>query len=291
MIFTISAAAFTAGVLLVSLCGSFRAKFANPGTLSSQHSTEAFAKMAGTGGGDIAGCQTCHHAARSGPHGWMASAFRAAPGPLDVRALAAREPPSMNAIDQSCAHCHTAHSFHQPNVARDHSCSACHQEHRGPGPMAAPTDANCLSCHANTAVLQASHEKAKTLPPEAFDYRPDQGRVLFKAPRPRHGYTNVIRAFAADHPEFRVLADKLEDPDTLKFNHALHLTSPHTQPLHDPKPECRNCHKPDAAGVLHLKITYEENCKSCHSLQFDVNNPELRVPHGDTEHVLSLIHI
>ena len=289
MIFTISAAAFTAGVLLVSLCGSFRAKFANPGTLSSQHSTEAFAKMAGTGGGAIAGCQTCHHAARSGPHGWMASAFRAAPGPLDVRALAAREPPSMNAIDQSCAHCHTAHSFHQPNVARDHSCSACHQEHRGPGPMAAPTDANCLSCHANTAVLQASHEKAKTLPPEAFDYRPDQGRVLFKAPRPRHGYTNVIRAFAADHPEFRVLADKLEDPDTLKFNHALHLTSPHTQPLHDPKPECRNCHKPDAAGVLHLKITYEENCKSCHSLQFDVNNPELRVPHGDTEHVRAFL--
>jgi hypothetical protein len=155
--------------------------------------------------------------------------------------------------------------------------------------MAAPTDANCLSCHANTTVLQASYEKAKTLPPEAFDYRPDQGRILFKAPRPRHGYTNVIRAFADDHPEFQVLSEKLNDPDTLKFNHALHLTSSNIRPLAGRELSCTDCHKPDAAGVLHLKITYEENCKSCHSLQFDVNNPELRVPHGNTEHARAFL--
>ncbi len=288
-IFTISVAGFTAGVLLVSLCGPFRAKFANPGALSSPHSTEAFAKMAGAGGGDIAGCQACHHTARNGPHGWMAAAFGATPGPLNLRALAARGAPTMNAIDQSCEHCHKAHSFHQPNVVRNHSCSACHQEHRGPGPMAAPTDANCLSCHADTAVLQASYEKGEMLPREEFDYRPDQGRILFKTQRPEHGYTKVIRSFAADHPEFQVLADKLEDPDTLKFNHALHLTSSNIQPLRGGKLGCNYCHKPDAAGVLHLKITYEEHCKSCHSLQFDVNNPELRVPHGNTEHVRAFL--
>jgi hypothetical protein len=287
--FTISVAAFTAGVLLVSLCGPFRAKFANPGALSSQHSTEAFAKMAGTGGGAIAGCQACHDTARNGPHGWMAAAFGATPGPFNLRALAATGPPTMNAIDQSCEHCHKAHSFHEPNVARDHSCSACHQEHRGPGPMAAPTDANCLSCHAKAAVLQTSYEKGKMLPPEEFDYRPDQGRVLFKAPRPQRGYTKVIRAFAIDHPEFQVLADKLKDPDTLKFNHALHLSSPNILAPPGRKLACHDCHKPDAAGVLHLKITYEENCKSCHSLQFDVNNPELRVPHGNAEHVRAFL--
>src|SRR5437667_5138220 len=288
-IFTISVAAFTLGVLLVSFCGPFRAQFANPGALSSQHATAAFARMAGTGGGDIGGCQACHATAHSGPHGWMAAALGATPGPFNLRALASREPPTMNAIDQSCEHCHKAHSFHQPNVVRNHSCSACHQEHRGPGPMAAPTDANCLSCHADTAVLQASYEKGKTLPPEAFDYRPEQGRVLFKGPRPQHGYTKVIRSFAADHPEFQVLADKLKDPDTLKFNHALHLTSSNIQPLRGGKLACNDCHKPDAAGVLHLKITYEEHCKSCHSLHFDVNNPELRVPHGNTEHVRAFL--
>ncbi len=37
--------------------------------------------------------------------------------------------------------------------------------------------------------------------------------------------------------------------------------------------------------MLHLKITYEESCRSCHSLQFDANNPELRLPHGNADHV------
>src|SRR5881394_2844200 len=94
-IFTISVTGFTAGVLLVSLCGPFRAKFANPGALSSPHSTEAFAKMSGAGGGDIAGCQACHSTAHNGPHGWMTAALGARPGPFHLRALAARETPTM----------------------------------------------------------------------------------------------------------------------------------------------------------------------------------------------------
>jgi len=45
--FMISVMAFTAAILLIGICGPFRAKFLNPGALSSQHATEAFAKMAG----------------------------------------------------------------------------------------------------------------------------------------------------------------------------------------------------------------------------------------------------
>ena len=45
--------------------------------------------------------------------------------------------------------------------------------------------------------------------------------MVFKAPRPPGGYTQIIHAFATDHPEFQVLAEKLRDPDTLKFNHQL----------------------------------------------------------------------
>jgi hypothetical protein len=239
--------------------------------------------------GDIANCKACHQNAEGGPRRWLGAAFGASPGPFQFRALAAAAPPEMNAIDQSCAHCHKTHSFHEPNVARDHSCSACHQEHHGPGPMAAPTDANCLSCHANAAVMQASYEKGRTLPAAAFDFRPDLGRIVFKAPRPERGYTKVIHSFAMDHPEFQVLANQVKDPNTLRFNHALHLSSPRVQPLGGKGLECGDCHKPEATGALHLKITYEENCKSCHSLQFDVHNPELRVPHGNAEHVRAFL--
>ena len=286
---TLCVVALTAGILLVGLCGPFRSKFVNPGKLSSQHSTATFAKLAGAHQTDNETCVACHGSAHAGPHGLMKAAFNASPGPFQVRSLAATGPPGMNAIDQNCEQCHLAHSFHEPNVARAHSCSACHREHQGSGLMAKPTDANCLSCHANAQVMQASVELGKKLSPAAFDYRPTQGRVLFKAPRPEAGYTELIHSFATDHPEFQVLAAKLKDPDKLKFNHALHLTSGNIPQLNGHKLDCADCHKPDAAGVYYLKISYDENCQACHSLQFDVNNPGLRVPHGNAEHVRAFL--
>jgi hypothetical protein len=286
---TLCVVTLTAGILLVGLCGPFRSKFVNPGKLSSQHSTATFAKLAGAHQTDNETCVACHGSAHAGPHGLVKAAFNATPGPFQVRSLAATGPPGMNAIDQNCEQCHLAHSFHEPNVARAHSCSACHREHQGSGLMAKPTDANCLSCHANAQVMQASAELAKKLSPAAFDYRPTQGRVLFKAPRPEAGYTELIHSFATDHPEFQVLAAKLKDPDKLKFNHALHLTSGNIPQLNGHKLDCADCHKPDAAGVYYLKISYDENCQACHSLQFDVNNPGLRVPHGNAEHVRAFL--
>lgn len=285
----ISVVAFTAAVLLIGLCGPFRSRFINPGQLSSQHSTATFAKLAGAHGGSQDTCIACHGGAHAGPHGLMKAAFSATPGPFQLRSLASMKPPPMNAIDQNCEHCHVTHSFHEPNVVRAYSCSACHREHQGSGLMPKPTDANCLSCHADAQVMQASVELGKKLPAADFDFRPTQGRVLFKAPRPENGYTELIHSFAADHPEFQVLREKLKDPDKLKFNHKLHLTSPNIPQINGHKLDCGDCHKPDAAGVYYLKISYEENCKACHSLQFDVNNPELLIPHGNAEHVRAFL--
>src|SRR4051812_5522436 len=286
---TVSVVAVTAGVLLVGLCGPFRSKFVNPGKLSSQHSTATFAKLAGAHGGDEETCLACHGQAHAGPHGLVKATLTASPGPFQVRTLASIQPPDMNAIDQNCEHCHVGHSFHEPNVARAHSCSACHREHQGSGLMARTTDANCLSCHANPQVMLASFEMGKKLPPEAFNYLPAQGRLMFQAPRPERGYTGLIHSFATDHPEFQVIAEKLKDPDKLKFNHALHLTSANIPQLNGHKLDCADCHKADAAGGYYLKISYDDNCKACHSLQFDVNNPELRVPHGNAEHVRAFL--
>jgi hypothetical protein len=86
-----------------------------------------------------------------------------------------------------------------------------------------------------------------------------------------------------------VLAERIKDPNPLRFNHQLHLTSPNIAPLKGRKLECADCHKPDAAGIFHLKISYAEDCQSCHSLQFDVNNPDLTVPHGNAGHVRAFL--
>lgn len=197
-------------------------------------------------------------------------------------------------IDQRCEKCHTRHSFHEPNVVSARSCTTCHQEHVGRGPMTAPGDAECARCHADPHEMAASAAKGRTLKPEEFDYRPDAGWKVFKAPRPADGFTAVIKNFWAPdggHPEFRVVADKLREPNTLKFNHRRHLVETNDIPLVDGRRiDCAFCHQPGPGGAFFQKITYEQSCRVCHSLQFDKGVPELAVPHGRAEHVRAYLN-
>jgi predicted CXXCH cytochrome family protein len=193
-------------------------------------------------------------------------------------------------IDQRCEKCHAGHSFHQPNVAHDRSCTACHQEHQGSGPMAAPADAQCLRCHGDRREMAASAEKGKSLPAAAFDYRPELGWKIFKGPRPANGFTAVLTSFAGDHPEFRIVADKLRETNTLKFNHRRHLVETNDIPLiKGQRLDCAFCHQPAPGGAFFQKISYEQNCRLCHSLQFDDSAPALTLPHGRAEHVRAFL--
>ena len=286
-VFTYAVITATVALLLLALGGRRSWEFISPGQLSSQHSgsgfTAAFGWMhAGATVGDPS-CAACHVSAHAGLSGWVKNALESDPGPLRVHTLALMTTADMTSIDQACERCHLGHTFHEPNVVQTHSCSACHQEHLGGGLMRKPAAENCANCHANAQLMQASFEKGSHLAPAAFDFRPDNGRHLFRAPRPERGYTKVIHSFATDHPEFQVVAEKLKDPDTLKFNHQLHLTSATVPTVNGKKLECLDCHKLDAAGHYHQTISFEQNCRQCHSLQFDVHNPGLSVPHGNPE--------
>jgi hypothetical protein len=288
VVFTFCVVMLTAGLLLAGLCGSMRWGFISPGPLSRQHATFSFAHRAKQEAKD--NCSVCHKAARTGVGGWLQAAFEARPGPWQIRALAETGPRGMSAIDQNCLECHKGHSFHEPNVASERSCAECHVEHEGPGAMRAPSDATCLSCHANPEEMQASMAKAATLPAAAFDYRPAQGRVIFQTPRPRLGYTSLIHSFSTDHPDFAIMINHLKDPDTLRFNHQLHLSSTNIPAyLHGRKLTCGDCHQPDAAGVHFIKLSYKQNCQQCHPLNFDVRNPGLLIPHGDTGRALDFL--
>lgn len=191
-----------------------------------------------------------------------------------------------SALDAACQKCHAGHAFHEPNVARDHSCTACHHEHLGHGPMPPPSDANCRSCHNTPHEMAAAIDKGKTISAAAFNFRPDRGLVVFHAPRPAEGYTKIFPGFADGHPDFRVHADKLRDPDTLKFNHKKHLTDTNNIPLlNGRRLACADCHQPAPTGEYFQKPNFDKNCQACHSLQFDERNPALHIPHGDSEHV------
>ena len=100
----------------------------------------------------------------------------------------------------------------------------------------------------------------------------------------------VIHHFADDHPQFRFITEKLRDPDTLKFNHALHLTGATIPKLPGgEKLDCAFCHQPDASGAFMKPVNFENNCRVCHSLQFDPETPQLKLPHGSVEFVSAFL--
>jgi hypothetical protein len=255
---TLAVIAASCAMLLILLGNPpWRNNFISPGEVSNAHSGAAFAALAATNHLNQS-CGACHAAGNSGPNGMVNAALRAEPGILDLQKLARAKPAKPTAIDKSCLKCHAGKNFHQPNAPAI-SCSFCHAEHHG-AMMAATTDANCDFCHGDAAKMAVSPK------------------------------TPVIHRFATDHPQFRFITEKWRDPDTLKFNHALHLTGATIPKLPGGgKLDCAFCHQPDAAGAFMKPVTFEKNCRVCHSLQFDPQTPELMLPHGSAEFVSAFL--
>ena len=259
---TLAVIAASFAVLLVLLGNPpWRNNFISPGEISRAHSGLAFAALAATNHLNQS-CGACHVAGNSGPNPMIHAALHADPGIFDLKKLANAKPAEPTAIDESCAQCHVAHNFHQPNAAAI-SCSFCHAEHQGKT-MAATTDANCIYCHGDAAKMVAAQAGNNLMP--------------------------VIHHFADDHPQFRFITEKWRDPDTLKFNHALHLTGATIPNLPGgAKLDCAFCHQPDAAGAFMKPVNFENNCRVCHSLQFDPETPQLQSPHGSAEFVTAFL--
>jgi len=264
--------ATTIAGLLVALGGPWRTLLINPGKLSTAHSGDAFKKLSKSGGQPDENCGACHTAGNSGPSGIITAAFHSSPGPFEIERLSHLKKGEATTLDQSCQKCHTSHVLHQAKLMSPASCSFCHQEHQGGGRMATPTDANCGLCH-------GSPEK--------------MGQLIFASTRKssENQGIGVARNFAGDHPEFRLHVEKKRDPNTLKFNHALHLTSETIPKLKKgEKLDCRFCHQADVAGRFFRGIKFESHCQVCHSLQFDPETPSLTLPHGNPGFVSAFLH-
>ena len=204
--------------------------------------------------------------------------------------------PSIERIEQACQACHQQHTFHEPNVVENRSCTACHMEHQGHGPMPPVTNADCASCHNDSAIMQASAQKGKGMPPEHFRLNPKvvnltspQQNVL-QLPRPADGYTATFASFSEGHPPFQLHRENVREADVLRFNHQLHMSGRGIPPTRaGTKLDCNYCHKPEPNGRYMQRVSFEANCQECHSLQFDVKNPDFQLPHGDAQLVRTFL--
>jgi hypothetical protein len=273
-----------AGILLLGLASANRERFINPAPLSSHHSGPEFTRLAAKADGSQ-GCVLCHKGLHSGFVEIGADAIGAAKASLSFDKLVGSHPKDFSRMDRSCVACHAAQSLHQASVARDTSCSVCHLEHQGAGALPPVTEQRCTACHGDLNQMSASAALARTLPAALFAKKIIPGLVVPATTRPAEGFTKIITSFAVDHPEFQVLRDQRTDPNPLKFNHRLHLAGDRIPPVGGKSLDCADCHKPDVSGAFMQRISFEQNCRACHALNFDEHNPGMTLPHGDATFV------
>jgi hypothetical protein len=290
-------------------------KFFNPGPVSSHHLNITRAMIGdvpvadpGKRGGST-NCDACHDKSLATGSGLTARKFtRIIRGSFGKGASSDR----IEKIDNRCESCHAnlskhAHTFHEPNAVQ-YRCSVCHQEHRGPGPMKLVASSECTSCHGDAARM---HAAAQTKVPDDWTSQrrhpqPPQRVVFDQLGRPAEGYTKVFSNFWDDHPEFRINLARAADPnhirdpdsyvaadgthDILRFNHSRHFrTDIPAVDQHGRKLDCNFCHQMETEGRFMKRISFQANCQGCHQLQFDLNNPDLTLPHGDSTAVLGFL--
>jgi hypothetical protein len=273
-------------LLILGLAGSLRESFINPAPLSKHHSGSEFLRLsaahANLNPADIGqGCVSCHENINADFHGLAANATATAQGGLAFAKLTTPHPKDFSRMDASCAACHTDQTFHQASITKDTSCSVCHLEHRGQDQLSDVTAQSCASCHGDKAQMLAAAAKARALPAAFFLKSAAPGVIIHPGKRPPEGFTTPVTSFATDHPEFRMLSENQVDKNTLKFNHALHLTSDTIPTLGGKALDCASCHQPDASGAFMQRVSFEKNCRACHSLNIDETTPGFELPHGD----------
>ena len=202
-----------------------------------------------------------------------------------------------------CRKCH-AEPF-QP--VRDEACLSCHKDvtrHVPAGHPAAPlfTVQNCASCH-------HEHNEQARVVQEDQRFCSSCHSVLATVLGKRAHVGNVTD-FSSNHPDFRLslLQPQLKEdgwqwlqtgrvawtPDLkedshLKFDHAKHLDAEGIKNQRGDYEvlQCDSCHTPAADGFSMVPITMEKSCSRCHSLAFDLDNPQREVPHGDPQKVIA----
>jgi hypothetical protein len=188
-----------------------------------------------------------------------------------------------------CQACHAAPIHHASQSPKDLACAGCHHDHKGPdASLVRMTDQHCTRCHANlTASMSVDRAPICTETVTHFDANPSH------------------------HPEFRT--SKNSDQGRLAFDHARHMTQGMAAPDGGPvqtlsmlgdrdraryqryaqgaegviQLDCAACHQLDnggsiaarGSGAYMLPVTYENQCRACHPLDFDPAAPDRTMAH------------
>jgi hypothetical protein len=208
--------------------------------------------------------------------------------------------------DVRCKVCHAGPPHHAS--ARDEdvpACAECHREHRGrDASLLAVDDSSCTSCHAELPKHRQLGAKRSTvaLSVTQFDlaHHPDftsakaentaaRGRIKFS--HARHLAPGMPLVEGSQPFTYEALAPADRARFGWKPNQSIQ-TRVHLS-------DCMPCHQLErdapgdelggkvggkapagTSGEYMLSVTFENDCRACHALQFDRNLPDRQVRHG-----------
>jgi len=197
--------------------------------------------------------------------------------------------------DDSCLSCHSDTNHHFDTSVHDVAkldgsrCASCHIEHDEPSSIVRHDDKLCSSCHedmAETGAVDTDLADVDSFGKEQIGSS--------NAPHPQFKVSMLVSQGKADAMTWSMrrvnLSDKPVEKSNLTFPHDVHLDP---QGIDAPQGNqvlaCNDCHVTDDAGELMRPITMENNCRSCHTLVFDPDEPGREVPHGEPDTVLLVL--
>lgn len=186
--------------------------------------------------------------------------------------------------DQACVACHTTNR-HIPMdsksvaVLGQSRCASCHLEHNEPPELVNRDQGLCADCHAD---LPAGVELGAAT--DFLGQHPDFRPSLLRPPLPGDDAAEwTVQRVALDDPG-------LIDRSRLKFDHSIHLDAKGLATPDDRRVlVCADCHQVETGGARMLPVSMDEHCSGCHTLNFDPDDPEREVPHGEPGKVLQVL--
>lgn len=183
----------------------------------------------------------------------------------------------------ACLSCHQGVGQHaDPHLApaadiSGERCETCHLEHKGAKMAIRDRQSDCAACHANIKAWAP-----KTLEQNASD---------FGTEHPQFQASLVQDAVLRTVKKFEIGDAHAIDGGNLKFTHATHLKLKNLAAKIGTgqmgTETCALCHELSPGGVSFKPVQFETACSACHTLQFEPDFPEWRLPHGHPEEIES----
>lgn len=185
--------------------------------------------------------------------------------------------------DETCLSCHAGIPHHGENATAlmqarldDRRCASCHFEHGGTHAVLPAHPDICAECHAEPARFASAKFGA------VGDF--EDGHPAFRV-----NFSELV-----DHrlqTQRAVLRPALRDHSGLRFPHELHLDAQGIRGAERKLEvlECSSCHNAGREGTGFWPMGFERHCQRCHELDVDLAGKRLRLPHGDSQEVRSLL--